>query len=65
MKRPLAIALAAVLMAAAAFATQHRRAPESPLAKAPARNPGHFVASDVATLARTGRPQLVEVFHYG
>jgi hypothetical protein len=28
-------------------------------------NPAHFVAGDVARLASTGRPQLVEVFHYG
>ena len=28
-------------------------------------NPAAFVASDVALLATTGRPQLVEVFHYG
>jgi hypothetical protein len=30
-----------------------------------ATNPANFVASDVARLAATGRPQLVEVFHYG
>ncbi len=29
------------------------------------RNPGGYVASDVARLAATGWPQLVEVFHYG
>jgi hypothetical protein len=28
-------------------------------------NPAGFVASDVTRLATTGRPQLVEVFHYG
>jgi hypothetical protein len=32
---------------------------------APVANPVGFVASDVARLAATGRPQLVEVFHYG
>ena len=28
-------------------------------------NPAGFLASDVSRLATTGRPQLVEVFHYG
>jgi hypothetical protein len=65
MKRLLAIALVLVLVAAAVFATQYRRVPKSSLAEVPAKNPGHFVPSDVAQLATTGRPQLVEVFHYG
>jgi hypothetical protein len=65
MKRPLTIALLGVLVAAGLFAVLYRRAPDTPLAKAPANNPGHFVPSDVARLATTGRPQLVELFHYG
>lgn len=63
---------AAVLVVAAAALLLGRRPPQ--LAEhtvAPATgprgepNPGGFVASDVARLAATGRPQLVEVFHYG
>jgi hypothetical protein len=65
MKRPLAIALVIVLVAAGLFAALYRRTPDSPLATAPVKNPGHFVPSDVARLAATGRPQLVEVFDYG
>ena len=64
MKRPLIVALVAVIAAVAALVAvqQSRRATPAPAA---AHNPGGYVASDVALLASTGRPQLVEVFHYG
>jgi hypothetical protein len=66
MRRLLAAGTALLALAALVFvAVQRGRAPSSPLAPAPAHNPGGFVASDVALLAATGRPQLVEVFHYG
>ena len=68
MRRPLSVALLAVTtvaLAAGVFVVLRR--PGAALDGAPpgVPNPAHFVASDVARLAATGRPQLVELFHYG
>ena len=67
MNRRVAIVVSALLLttliAAGALTRATRRSsvgPETALA-----NPAHFVASDVKLVAATGRPQLVEVFHYG
>ena len=66
MKRFLAAGAALLVLAVLAVVVVQRQRPAaSALAPAPAPNPGGFVASDVALLAATGRPQLVEVFHYG
>jgi hypothetical protein len=68
MKRPLSAlgaALLGVLLVALVAVVLQRRDARPPLRPAPALNPGGFVASDVARLATTGRPQLVEIFHYG
>jgi hypothetical protein len=64
MSRRLALASLALLFVAIALVI-HSRRPDSPLAPVPKENPGHFVPSDVALLAATGHPQLVEMFHYG
>jgi hypothetical protein len=61
----IALLALALVLAAAAFVLSYRRAEVSPLARVPDHNPGHFVPSDVAQLTSTGRPQMVEVFHYG
>jgi hypothetical protein len=67
MKRSVALASSAILLAAlaavVALAIVGRRTAVVPGTDLP--NPAQFVASDVARLASTGRPQLVEVFHYG
>jgi hypothetical protein len=69
MKRRVAITISAVLLvtlvAAGALTQAARRSPVAPAPSAAPSNPAHFVASDVALLSSTGRPQLVEVFHYG
>lgn len=62
-RRSITIALVAAAVVAGGVALASRQRTE--LAPAPADNPGGYVASDVARLAATGRPQLVEVFHYG
>jgi hypothetical protein len=67
MNRRVAIVVSALLLttliAAGALARATRRSSVSPETALP--NPAHFVASDVKLVASTGRPQLVEVFHYG
>lgn len=66
MKRSLATGAALLALGLLALVLVQRQRPaSSPLAPAPAHNPGGFVASDVARLASTGKPQLVEIFHYG
>lgn len=65
MKRLLVAGAAVLALAFLALVVVQRQRPASPLAPAPAHNPGGFVASDVARLAATGRPQFVEIFHYG
>lgn len=65
MRRLLTAAAAILALGFLAFVVVQRRQPSSPLRPAPAHNPGGFVASDVALLATTDRPQLVEIFHYG
>jgi hypothetical protein len=64
MKRPIVVAILAVIAAIGAAVWLQ---PDRPPAPAPTAvsNPSGYVASDVALLARTGRPQLVEVFRYG
>lgn len=64
MKRPLIVALVAVIAAVGALVALQQGWRVIP-APAAAHNPGGYVDSDVALLASTGRPQLVEVFHYG
>ena len=54
-----------VLVLVSVTLTVLSRTRDAPLAAVPENNPGHFVPSDVAQLAVTGRPQMVEVFHYG
>ena len=67
MTRRVAMVVSALLLtsliAAGALTRATRRASVSPETALP--NPAHFVASDVRLVAATGRPQLVEVFHYG
>lgn len=66
MKRSFAAGAAILALGLLTFVVVQRQRPaSSPLRPAPAQNPGGFVASDVALLAATGRPQLVEIFHYG
>ena len=62
--RRITLVLSALSLAALVFAVLRGQG-DSPLAPAPENNPGHFVPSDVARLAATGRPQMVELFHYG
>ena len=64
MTRRLALASLALVLVAMALLFRSRE-DSSPLAPVPDRNPGHFVPTDVDQLAATGRPQMVEVFHYG
>jgi len=67
MNRRVAIVVPVLLLttfiAAGVLTRGTRRASVSPETALP--NPAHFVASDVELVASTGRPQLVEVFHYG
>jgi hypothetical protein len=68
MRRPLALALlvvATVVLAGGAFVALRRPWAARDTAPPGMPNPAGFVASDVARLAATGRPQLVELFHYG
>jgi hypothetical protein len=65
MTRPLAGVLLVVAVVVGALAVwRGSPAPSNPAPPA-AHNPGGYVASDVGLLAATGRPQVVEVFHYG
>ena len=64
-KRPFAVVVLLLVVAVAALAMLRHRAGGQFIASVPDDNPGHFVPSDVSRLASTGRPQLVEVFHYG
>ncbi len=57
--------LAAILVVAGTLALWRGSSGPSKPAPAKVHNPGGYVASDVALLAATGRPQVVEVFHYG
>jgi hypothetical protein len=57
--------LGTLLVAIVAVIAIRGHDPRPALRPAPALNPGGFVASDVARLSTTGRPQLVEIFHYG
>jgi hypothetical protein len=64
-KRPAVIALSVGLLVAAAFyALQRSARPERDTAATGADSTWYH-ASDVAQLATTGRPQLVEFFHPG
>lgn len=63
MKRP-AIAIVALAAAGIAFMVS-RRAPEPEQAPVTKADSVWYHASDVAQLANTGRPQLVEFFHPG
>lgn len=69
MKRPFAMFVGALLgalfLGVVAVVAVRRNDARPAMRPAPADNPGGFVASDVALLAATGRPQLVEIFHYG
>jgi hypothetical protein len=62
MKRPLEVALVAVIAVVGMLVALPRDPTPAPAAVS---NSGGHVASDVALLASTGRPQPVEVFHYG
>lgn len=65
MKRASLLAFLLLVLGAVAVATLRHPTAETTLLQPTADNPGRFAPSDVATLAATGRPQLVEVFHYG
>lgn len=65
MKRPVVGMLAAILVVAGTLAVWRGSSVSSKSAPPDVQNPGGYVASDVALLATTGRPQVVEVFHYG
>lgn len=62
MKRFVTIAVVGIVLIAAGVVVARRTILEREQLPA---NPAGFVASDVVQLAATGRPQLVEVFHYG
>ena len=65
MRRPLPLA-AVLAIAAALFVVLGRRVPDpGPAVSAAAADSVWYHASDVALLASTGRPQLVEFFHPG
>lgn len=64
MKRLSLIGALAALIAVGLFLAMGRRASERPLAeRASASDSVWYHESDVALLASTGRPQLVEFFH--
>ncbi|MGH7663577.1 MAG: hypothetical protein ACRENI_04675 [Gemmatimonadaceae bacterium] len=72
MKRAVLITVVVVAIAAAAFAFNFNfnldgrgGLPSRQDTAAPAADSVWYHASDVAMLARTGRPQLVEFFHPG
>lgn len=64
MKRSLVLVLGLVLVVVGVLVLRHRLE-LARVAPRPDHNPAGLVASDVALLAATGRPQLVEIFHYG
>lgn len=57
--------LAAILAVTGTAAVLRGTSGPSKPAQPKVQNLGGYVASDVALLAATGRPQVVEVFHYG
>jgi hypothetical protein len=65
MKRALPLALLLIVVGFVTMSSVRRTATDSETLSPPADNPAHFTPGDVALLAATGRPQLVEVFHYG
>lgn len=65
MKRQVVVVLAAMLSVVGTVAVWRGTSGPSKTAQPKVENPGGYVASDVALLAATGRPQVVEVFHYG
>jgi hypothetical protein len=64
MKRFVLLAAAVVAVLTALVATVQRRTTETALKEInPARDSVWYHASDIALLASTGRPQLLEFFH--